>query len=722
MRPLKLGTKLALTFTALSALLIGAMTAFIAYNIKAVSQESAFNEAKAWSESYASQVEIELSSVQNAVNELSNLLALQGMFPKRDVPPLVEAMLKTTLDHEKRLLNVWVVFEPGIIGGENHFRIGWHRMKTELIKKDYSGEPLPPVYQEAMRSMKPFLAEPYVITHGKEDSHTKTAELASSIVAPIMSSDGLMIGVVGADFSLSYFQEKLGSVKVFTSGYGALLSNKGMIVTGPDQAMIGKSAHELEDDRSADVADALTRGSTFGFISESGEHGERAYKYFAPVKSGTGDSSWSFLIVAPLSEVLAKINRLIIVTLLIGALGLAALALVVLAAIARLINPLKATVGMLEAASEGNGDLTKVIHSKQSDEVGLLATHFNRFTASLREMIANIVTAATELSRTGAQLAQNMETVSSAVTEIAANVRSLRDGVGRQSNSIASSSASIDQIVARIERLNELIEEQSSSVAKSSASIEEMVAASQSVAANIERVGGHYHDLVRVADDGTTKISDVARLAQDIEKQSISLSEANDLIAGIASKTNLLAMNAAIEAAHAGAAGKGFAVVADEIRNLAESSTDQSKSIDKNLKSIQSAIAAIVASSSTAELTFNEVRALIGTLYGLQEEVKGAMAEQNAGSAQILEALATINTVTADVRTASSEMTLASSSVLSEIRTLQEISEEVRQGIGEIAAGTDEIDRSMVVVSELTRKNALDVSVVNAEAGQFKIA
>ena len=137
---------------------------------------------------------------------------------------------------------------------------------------------------------------------------------------------------------------------------------------------------------------------------------------------------------------LAQLNRLIFITVLISVFGLVILAVVVLAAISRLIHPLKVTVGMLEAASEGKGDLTKVIQSKQHDEVGLLAAHFNRFTASLRGMIGTIVVAASELSHTGTLLSENMETVAAAVTEIAANVRSLRDGVGRQSNSIDSSS------------------------------------------------------------------------------------------------------------------------------------------------------------------------------------------------------------------------------------------------------------------------------------------
>jgi len=440
MRPLMLGSKIVLTFIILSALLIGLMVSFIAYNIKASSQESAFNEAKAWSESYASQVAIELSSVQYAVNELSNLMALYGMFPENNLPVLLEAMLKTTLEHEKRLLNVWMVLEPGIINAEQHFRRGWHRMGMELYKKDYTREPLPSVYEEARHSMKPFLAAPYDITHGKEDSHALTTELASSIVVPIMSSDGTMVGVVGADFSLAYFQEKLGSIKIFSSGYGELLSNQGMIVTNPDPEMIGKPAHELKDDFSDEVAAALSQGKALGFVSAGDEHGKRAYKYLAPVPAGKGDSSWSFLIVVPLNEVLAQLNRLIFITVLISVFGLVILAVVVLAAISRLIHPLKITVGMLEAASEGKGDLTKVIQSKQPDEVGLLAAHFNRFTASLRGMIRTIVVAASELSHTGAQLSENMETVAAAVTEIAANVRSLRDGVGRQSNSIDSSS------------------------------------------------------------------------------------------------------------------------------------------------------------------------------------------------------------------------------------------------------------------------------------------
>lgn len=721
MRSFRLRTKIILFFLTLSSLLISAMIAFIAYNIKIASEQSAFNEAKAWSESYASQVAIELNSVQYATKELSNLLALYAMLPKDGLPLIVEAMLKATLEHEKRLLNVWVVLEPGIVAPGVHFRRGWHRMGDEVFLKTYADDPLPAVYEEAKVSMKTFLAEPYEITHGAEDAHAKTTELASSIVAPVMSADGEMVGIVGADFSLSYFQEKLGSVKVFDSGYGELLTDKGTIVTSRDPEMIGKSAHELEDDKADLVLGALSKGDPLGFVSGGDEHGTRAYKYLAPVNLGTDSTPWSYLLVVPVGEVFARVNRLIFATIAIGAIGLFLLVLLVMPAISRLIKPLNATVGMLEAIAGGKGDLTRVIETRQGDEVGLLAVYFNRFTASLRGMIVNIVSAATELSKTGKQLSMNMETVAAAVTEIAANVRSLREGVDRQSDSIGSSSASIDQIVERIERLNRLVEDQAVSVEKSSSSIEEMIASAKTVAENVDRVGAHYRDLIRVADDGTAEISDVARLAQDIERQSQSLSEANELIAGIASTTNLLAMNAAIEAAHAGEAGKGFAVVSDEIRKLAESSTDQSKSIDQNLRSIQLSIAAIVAASGTAERTFNEVRSAITTLYGLQEEVKGAMAEQNAGSTQILEALGAINVVTSEVSDASSEMKLASASVVSEIRTLLDISEEVRRGIGQIAVGTEEIGHSMVSVSDLSRRNADNISAVSTQAGQFKI-
>ncbi len=721
MRSFRLRTKIIFFFLALSSLLIGAMIAFIAYNIKSASEASAFNEAKAWSESYASQVAIELNSVQYATNELSHLLGLYNLLPKDGLSGIIEAMLKTTLLHEERLLNVWVVLEPGIVAPGVHFRRGWHRMDDEVFLKTYADETLPSAYEEAKVAMKTFLAEPYDITHGAEDAHATTTELASSIVAPIMNAEGKMIGVVGADFSLSYFQEKLGSVKVFDTGYGELLTDKGTIVTSRDPAMVGKKAHELEDEKADLVRTALSKGEPLGFVSAGDEHGKRSYKYLAPVNLGTDSAPWSFLIVVPVGEVLAKVDRLVFATIVIGTLGLLLLALAVMPAISRFIKPLNATVGMLEEIAGGKGDLTRVIETRQGDEVGLLAVSFNRFTASLRGMIANIVSAAGELSETGRKLSVNMETVASAVTEIAANVRSLRVGVDRQSDSIGSSSASIDQIVERIERLNRLVEDQAASVEKSSSSIEEMIASTKMVGENVDRVGGHYRELIRVADDGTAEISDVARLAQDIERQSQSLSEANELIAGIASTTNLLAMNAAIEAAHAGEAGKGFAVVSDEIRKLAESSTDQSKSIDQNLKAIQLSIASIVAASGTAERTFNEVRSSIATLYGLQEEVKGAMAEQNAGSAQILEALGTINTVTAEVRGASSEMKQASASVVAEIQTLLDTSEEVRRGIGEIAVGTEEIDRSMVSVSDLSRKNSENIAAVGAEAGQFKI-
>lgn len=722
MRSLRLGSKLILVILLASLVMIGGTLAYISINVYRSTEAGAYNEARAWAEATASQVSLELSTVQYATTELAHIVSLYQMFPKDRLGPLLDGMLKATLEGEGRLINTWVILEPGTILPDQEFRRAWHRMDGKVQAKDLAGEANPPAFEMAKRAMKSIIAEPYEINVANSGGMAMGApELASSIVVPVMNENGTMVGVVGADFGLGRFQETLGKARFYKSGYGELLTNSGLIVTSGDSSLIGKIAHELMDDQAEAVRAAIAQGMSFGLVSKGDEHGQSSFKYLAPVNTGKGTSPWSYLVIIPVAEVLAGVNRLVLATAAIGALSLAVLIVVLLFGVSRLIRPLDLTVRVLKDISEGEGDLTRKIETRQRDEVGELAEYFNRFTGTLSTMISTIIGASRRLATTGGELSLTMEQVAHASSTIALNIRGLLKVSENQSRSIDASSLSINEILGRIEGLNDLIVNQAASVTESSASIEEMIANIQSVAANVEKSGQLYGNLVGAAEEGMNRIAEVTRMATEISRQSASLSEANEAISGISSTTNLLAMNAAIEAAHAGEAGKGFAVVADEIRNLAESANDQSRSIEANLKEIQASILAVVASSENAEQGFTEVRSLIVTLFGLQEEIKNAMSEQSAGSSQILEALGAINEVTSEVRVASGHMRKAGTAVAGEIDTLLAFTSELRHGVDSISVEAAEIESSVVRAKDLTNANSDNIEVLMGESAQFKI-
>lgn len=704
----------------LSFLMIVGTVGFIAYNISETTKTSAFNEAKAWAESYASQVSLDLNTTLVGAHELANMISLYPQFPPKEAGRLIDSMLKSALQDSPRLLNDWIVLDPGTVE-PGAYRRGWHKMDGTLYPREPSGTALPKVYKMAQEKMAQFIAEPFLLEHGTEDAHPNIKEWASTVIVPIMTKDGRMVGVVGADFGLAAFQSKLGTVKAYSTGYGELLSNKGLVVTSADPAKIGEMAHALEDAKESELQKTIQEGKAFEGVSPADEHGPESFQYFAPIPIGDTATPWSFLMSVPTGEVLGKVNKLVMATLIVGVLGLVLLIMSVFFAISRLVRPLHTTVEVLHDIASGEGDLTRTITTSQKDEVGRLAESFNHFIGSLRVMIGAIAEQASDLRETGARLKTNMQTVATAVTQISASSRSLRDGVSRQSDSVIASSSAIDQIAQRVTRLNQVVETQAESVATSAEAVNEMVAVSTKVAATAEKVLSRYGELVEAAEKGTERISVVSRLAQEISRQSKSLGEANDLISEMAAQTNLLAMNAAIEAAHAGNAGRGFAVVAVEIRNLAVKSANQSQAIERNVRDIRGSIEAVTTSTASADETFRQVRTQIEALHTLQTGVQESMAEQTQSSDRIYEALLSIKGVTGQVRSSAEEIRFATDSLVSETQTLLGINHEVKAGIDEITAGTEDIDRSAQATSELSLVNEKKIEQVALIVGRFKL-
>ena len=228
-----------------------------------------------------------------------------------------------------------------------------------------------------------------------------------------------------------------------------------------------------------------------------------------------------------------------------------------------------------------------------------------------------------------------------------------------------------------IDKLNENVEKQSSSVSQSSSAIEEMLANIQSVTQTLVKNAENVKGLTDASEVGRSGLQEVASDIQEISCESEGLMEINSVMENIASQTNLLSMNAAIEAAHAGEAGKGFAVVADEIRKLAESSSEQSKTISTVLKKITESISKIGKSTDGVLKEFGEIDSSVRTVADQETNIRNAMEEQGAGSKQILDAIGQVNTITREVKDSSKEMLEGSNEVIRESKNLEKATQEI---------------------------------------------
>ncbi len=404
---------------------------------------------------------------------------------------------------------------------------------------------------------------------------------------------------------------------------------------------------------------------------------------------------------------------------LLAAIGYAAVGLYVARAVNGVSETARAVSLSLSEIEKGGGDLTKRLEILSSDELGVLAGHFNGFQATLDSIVREVKAFLGDLAGQGQELSSAMAETASAAVQISANVDSVKRRTEDQSAGATESAATVRRMAESLHALGDLIEKQGRSVANSSESIEEMVSNVRSVTRNVERMGDEYEKLVTSADAGRGVLDKVVADVRDIAGRSDRLRDANNLISAIAAQTNLLAMNAAIEAAHAGDAGRGFAVVADEIRKLAENSSRQSKAIASNVRDIAGAIDAVAGSSITASASFTDIVAQIRRLHELEAGIKLAMAEQSEGSTQVLESLSLINEVTAEVRRGADEMREGADAVQGEMSRLLDASAEIEHSMTEIAQGAAEVSQSSTEAADMAVKTKEDISAVAALMGRF---
>jgi len=525
--------------------------------------------------------------------------------------------------------------------------------------------------------------------------------------------NGEFAGVIGLDISLSGLTDRISHITLSKSGASFLLDKNGKYITNLDTSKIYKDSFFEDYKEFEKFRSEFSTTKTFVEFNAGGG------KYFA-ARTISEESGWTFVTVGPSSELFEAIRRNLIVIVSMAVLSFAVSFVIAVLIAHTIVRPVAVVDKAVNGIASGNADLTNRIKISSKDEVGSLVKGFNSFVEKLQTIVSQIKNSKGQLTMVEIDLQNRITETAGSITEILANIDSISTQVDNQANVVHQASAAVAEIAENINSLEHMIETQSGGVSQASTAVEEMIGNINSVNLSVEKMATAFNALSENATVGMQRQKSVAEQINQVAAQSEMLQDANKAIASVASQTNLLAMNAAIEAAHAGESGKGFSVVADEIRKLSENSQEQSKRIGAELKKIQTTISSVVQASKASTESFDSVGSMITSTDELVRQIKAAMEEQQEGSKQIVDALKLMNDSTVEVRTASREMAEGNKMILSEIQNLQEATAVIKDSMKEMTIGAKDINDTGTALSDISVKVKDSVTEIGNEIDQFK--
>lgn len=660
------------------------------------------------------------SALKTVVEQVENVPPAQ----RRD---FVNAILKQALIANENFVDTWVVYEPNALDGldsqyantENHDSTGrfipyWTKVGSTIECTPLTDYENGFWYVNPLKSPTGILIDPNPYEIGG-----KTIWVCG-VAFPIHGKDGRPIGVIGLDMSLDTLSSLLKQVKVYDSGYLSLISDSGLLAVDYDTENEGQNLAAYTDSSTGPIFQS-SKSSLQPFGMTVKEKGESVYKYYQPFKVEDAKEVWFLGLNAKESEITAAAKAVFFISAVAFVLTALVILFVLFLIIQGVVKEMNKGVSAMQNIAQGDGDLTVRMEIKTDNELGKMYKFFNLTIEKIQNSIAQVKEAAGNLTEQGSALGDSMNDTAASANEITANIDSVNKQVQQQGRNVHEAQEALGSINSSVSELVSNIQSQSSSVVESSSAIEEMVANIRSVTGILEKNGITIKSLENSSESGRVSINNSVEAIKKIQEQSGTLLEASKIIQAIASQTNMLAMNAAIEAAHAGESGKGFSVVADEIRKLAEDSNKQGKNITNNLKVVLASVKEVTDSSEQLQNQFNEIYELTQAVARQELTIMNAMHEQSEGGEQILLAIKQIQDVTANVKGSSDAMEDATKEANVKMDNLMRLTEEITASMDEMSIGIESINNSINAVNDMTHKNTQSIESLGEAVSKFKV-
>ncbi|MGP1523701.1 MAG: methyl-accepting chemotaxis protein [Treponema sp.] len=526
----------------------------------------------------------------------------------------------------------------------------------------------------------------------------------------VLSPKGDFVGCMSIEVSLAGLTSFIGRTSVGKTGYVMLVQNDGTVLTDPKHPEFNfKKLSETGIPAFLKIAD--TNKGVLNLELDNKLWSARIY----PLAS----ADWKLIIFVEQAEIRAPVYRFMLGVVIVAAALFVFFFLITLFLSGRLLAYFKKLQVIFSKLA--SGDITGRAEYKGNDEISGVVTDFNQTMDNMAGMMRSLLHESDTMHEIGQTLSANMSESASAINEIAANVAGVKQQVQTQAAGVTETVSTIDAITQTVENVDKSIDAQVSCIESSSAAIEEMIANIESIGKIFEQNNTTIQDLYKQSINGMEGAAQANEIVSKVAQQSVLLMEASEVIQNIAAQTNLLAMNAAIEAAHAGESGKGFAVVADEIRKLAEESNSQGKHIGTVLKETTEIVEMLTVSGKAAEEAFNLVHTLAERVSNQEQQVVESMKEQQTASSTVLRSMQQISEMTAAVKSGSSEIVTGGGEIAKEMARLEDLTRLITESMNEMAIGVSQINGAMQNVNEVTRQNKLSIEKFVTEIKKFKV-